>query len=352
MLHFENKNKKVAIALSGGVDSSVSALLLKKAGYEVIAFTAKLTDGDYSQVVENASSVAKKLDIPFYYVDLSEYFKENIIDYFNNSYRNGETPNPCIMCNRLVKWGKLFDFAKEKGCDYISTGHYADIKEKDGQYLLYPAKNSKKDQLYFLYNIPSEVLSKTIFPLSQFSSKDEIRQIAAENDLPSKSAKDSQDVCFIQNGTSSKYINSIIEHKKGDFILSSTGEKIGSHEGASKYTAGQRKGIGIAYKEPLYVIKTDVAKNIVYVGVKEDTYSEKVIAKNINMHDKSTDNTFSADVKIRYNMKAERANVTIDFDNQTAEIAFEKPVSGVAKGQAAVFYDKNDGHLICGGVIS
>ena len=352
MLHWDSKMKKAAIALSGGVDSSVSALLLKQAGYEVVGFTAKLLEGDFSQVVENASKVAEKLDIPFYSVDLSEYFKENIINYFNNSYRNGETPNPCIMCNKLVKWGKLYEFAKEKGCEYISTGHYADIKEKDGQYLLYPAKNSKKDQLYFLYNIPSEVLSKTIFPLSKFSSKDEIRQIAAENDLPSKSAKDSQDVCFIQSTTSSKYINNIIEHKKGDFVLYTTGEKIGVHEGASKYTAGQRKGIGIAYSEPLYVIKTDVSKNIVYVGVKADTYSEKVFAKNVNIHDYSVNNNFSADVKIRYNMKAESAEVKLNSDNKTAEIIFENPVSGVAKGQAAVFYDKCDGHLIGGGVIS
>ena len=350
MLHSKNNKKKVAIALSGGVDSSVSALLLKNMGYEVIAFTAKLTEGDFSQVVENASAVAKKLDIPFYSVDLSDFFKENIINYFENSYRNGETPNPCIMCNKLVKWGKLFDFAKEKDCDYIATGHYADIKEVNGQYLLYPAQNTKKDQLYFLYNIPSEVLSKTIFPLSKFSSKDEIRQIASENNLPSKSAKDSQDVCFIQNVTSSKYINNIIEHKKGDFVLVSTGEKIGIHDGAAKYTAGQRKGIGIAYKEPLYVIKTDISKNIVYVGVKEDTYSQEVNVSAVNMHDKNVGNNFIADVKIRYNMKTETGNVELLSDN-CAKITFKNPVSGVAKGQAAVFYDKFDGHLIGGGII-
>jgi len=350
MLHSEKNIKKVAIALSGGVDSSVSAFLLKQAGYEVIAFTAKLLEGDFSQVVENASAVAKNLDIPFYSVDLSGYFKENIINYFENSYRNGETPNPCIMCNKLIKWGKLFDFAKEVGCEYVATGHYADIKEVNGQYLLYPAKNTKKDQLYFLYNIPSEVLSKTIFPLAQFSSKDEIRQIAAKNNLPSKSAKDSQDVCFIQNVASSKYINDIIEHKKGDFILYSTGEKIGTHDGAAKYTAGQRKGIGIAYKEPLYVVKTDVSKNIVYVGVKKDTCSREVNISAVNMHDKNAGNNFIADIKIRYNMKTETGTVELTSGN-CAKIVFENPVNGVAKGQAAVFYDKNDGHLIGGGII-
>ena len=347
----QNSKEKIAVvALSGGVDSSVSALLLKNAGYEVVAFTAKLTEGDFSQVVENASAVAKKLDIPFYPVDLSAFFRENIISYFENSYKNGETPNPCIMCNKLVKWGKLFDFAKEKGCEFIATGHYADIKEAGGQYLLYPAQNNKKDQLYFLYNIPPEMLSKTIFPLAKFSSKDEIRQIAEQNNLPSKSAKDSQDVCFIQNISSSKYINNITEHKKGDFILCSTGEKIGFHDGAAKYTAGQRKGIGIAYKEPLYVIKTDVSKNIVYVGVKGDTFIREINVSAVNMHDKNCGNNFIADVKIRYNMKAETGNVELTPDN-CAKINFENPVSGVAKGQAAVFYDKNDGHLIGGGII-
>ena len=178
-----------------------------------------------------------------------------------------------------------------------------------------------------MYNIPSEVLSKTIFPLAQFSSKDEIRQIAAKNNLPSKSAKDSQDVCFIQNV-----------------------EKIGTHDGAAKYTAGQRKGIGIAYKEPLYVVKTDVSKNIVYVGVKKDTCSREVNISAVNMHDKNAGNNFIADIKIRYNMKTETGTVELTSGN-CAKIVFENPVNGVAKGQAAVFYDKNDGHLIGGGII-
>lgn len=343
------ERKKIAIALSGGVDSSVSALLLKQQGYDVVAFTAKLMPGDYSSVVANARSVANKLDIPFYFSDLSDYFRETIISYFENSYRYGKTPNPCILCNKFVKWGKLFDFAKEKGCEYIATGHYARIVQKDGLHLLYPAKDTKKDQLYFLYNIPQNVLSKTIFPLSSFESKDEIRKIAFDNDLPSKSAKDSQDVCFIQNTTSSKYIENVIEHKKGDFILVSTGEKLGIHNGAAKYTSGQRKGIGIAYKEPLYVINIDVKKNIVYVGTKQDTYSNNVSITDINLHDNRYQNTFRAMVKIRYNMQAKPANIVLNQND--AVINFDEPVSGIAKGQAAVFYSSNDGHLIGGGTI-
>lgn len=344
------KNKKVVIALSGGVDSSVSALLLQKQGYDVIAYTAKLMDCDVSEVVNNAEKVAKKLNIPFYYADLSSYFKENIIQYFENSYKKGETPNPCVYCNKLIKWGKLFDFAKEKGAEFIATGHYAKICEHKGMPLLFPAEESKKDQLYFLFNIPKEVLSKTIFPLSSFKSKEEIRAIAEENDLPSKSAKDSQDVCFIQNTTSSKYIDNIIEHKKGDFILVSTNEKIGTHEGAAKYTCGQRKGIGIAYKEPLYVVKTDIAKNIVYVGTKSDTFVSKVNIKNLNKHDTRYTKDYDANVKIRYNMPAKPAHI-IEKAVGFAEIIFDEAVSGVAKGQAGVLYDKKDGHLIGGGII-
>lgn len=343
------ERKKVAIALSGGVDSSVSALLLKQQGYEVIAFTAKLTPGDYSSVVENARSVADKLDIPFYFIDLSDFFSNAIISYFENSYKQGKTPNPCIFCNKFVKWGKLFDFAKEKGCEYIATGHYAKITEKDGIHLLYPAKDTKKDQLYFLYNIPQNVLSKTIFPLSSFESKEEIRKIAFDNDLPSKSAKDSQDVCFIQNTSSSKYIENFIEHKKGDFILVSTGEKLGIHNGAAKFTPGQRKGIGIAYKEPLYVINTDIENNIVYVGTKQDTYSNNINLSDINMHDFRYQNSFKAMVKIRYNMQAKLANITLNQNE--AVLIFDEAVSGIAKGQSAVFYSADDGHLIGGGTI-
>ena len=203
-----SSKKKIAVALSGGLDSSVTCLILKSQGYDVVAVTAKMIDDEnFEQVVKNARVVADKLEIPHYVLDLSEDFKRNIIDYFENSYKTGRTPNPCIMCNKTIKWGKLFDFAvNELGCDFIATGHYADIKEESGVFKLYPASDTKKDQLYYLFELSQEQLSKTKFPLCGYL-KDDIRKIAQENDLPSKSSKESQDICFIKKPmTTKKYL--------------------------------------------------------------------------------------------------------------------------------------------------
>ena len=344
------KNKKVAIALSGGVDSSVAALLLKNQGYEVVGITGKMVDDENFLIVcQNAKNVADKIGIKHYVLDLSEDFKKNIIDYFINAYKNGETPNPCIVCNKTIKWGKILDYAvNELECDYIATGHYASIKEIDGQFLLYPAKDEKKDQLYYLYELNQIQLSKTIFPLSGMK-KSQIREIAIQNDLPSKSSKESQDICFIKKPyTTKKFLLEHIKVKKGDFILNKTGEKIGTHEGFFQYTTGQRKGIGIAYSEPLYVIGTDSGKNQVLCGTKEELLSDSLELDNFNLHD----NNFTggkALIKIRYNMSAVEGE--IEFSNNGTDIKFFDEVSGITKGQACVIYDITDGHLIGGGWI-
>ena len=346
----ENKNKKVAVALSGGVDSSVSALLLKKQGYEVVGITGKMVDDEnFETDCNNAKRGADKLAIEHHILDLSKEFKKNIIDYFIDSYKKGETPNPCIVCNKTIKWGKILDYTiNELECDYIATGHYASIKEIDGQFLLYPAKDEKKDQLYYLYALNQEQLSKTIFPLSGME-KSEIRKIAEENDLPSKSSKESQDICFIKKPyTTKKFLLEHITSEKGDFVMEKTGEKIGVHEGSFQYTVGQRKGIGIAYSEPLYVTKTDTLKNIVYCGVKNELLSKELTLLNFNLHDKN----FSDDevlVKIHYNMQAVKANAI--RENTTVKINFQEPVSGITCGQACVLYNINDGHLIGGSTI-
>ena len=200
--------KKAVVALSGGVDSSVAAFLLKQQGYEVIGLTGKMTNSPAADsVIENAKNVADSLGIEHYVYDASSLFKENVIDYFENSYRKGQTPNPCIMCNKFIKWGELFDFAVETlGADVYATGHYANIVSKDGMYKLYPASDEHKDQLYFLYKLTQKQLSKTIFPLSGYT-KLEVREIAHDYNLPTKSSKESQDICFIQKPmTSKKYL--------------------------------------------------------------------------------------------------------------------------------------------------
>ena len=343
-------NKKVAVALSGGIDSSVTAYLLKQQGYDVVAITGKMVNSDNADIIiQNAKSVADYLGIKHYTIDATKEFQEKVINYFDNSYKSGETPNPCIMCNKFIKWGMLFDFAiNELNADYIATGHYANIKQDGNFYKLYPAKDTNKDQLYFLFQLNQAQLSKTLFPLFEYE-KAEIREIALKNNLPSKSSKESQDICFIQKPmTTKKYLLERIKPQQGNFVEISTGKILGRHEGYFQYTIGQRKGIGIAAPEPLYVIDIDAEQNIVYVGNKEATYKDELTLKDFNSSYPIENNEFDALVKIRYNMKPVKAHVTI---NDTVNIKFIEPVNSIAKGQACVLYDINDRHLIGGSFI-
>lgn len=347
------KKAKVAVALSGGLDSSVTCWLLKQQGYDVVSITAKMVDdAKFEQIVKNAKNVADKIGIPHYVLDLSKEFKHDVIDYFEKSYAKGETPNPCIMCNRTIKWGRLFDYAVEElGCEYVSSGHYAKIVDVNGIKKLYPAKDEQKDQQYYLFELEQKHLSRIIFPLSDFV-KNDIRRIAQEQDLPSKSSKESQDICFITKPmTTKKYITEKFGTKKGDFILVKTGEKLGTHEGFFQYTIGQRKGIGIAYEQPLYVVKLDAKTNTVFVGTKEDLYQKSLTFKDLRLQYPYEKTEFEANVKIRYNMQAVKARVCLDTENKRGKIIFDEPVASVTSGQAAVFYDLNDKHLIGGGWI-
>ncbi len=342
---------KVAVALSGGVDSSVTAFLLKEQGYDVIGVTAKTTcSPEAEQVIQNANKVAKKLEIPFYPLDVTEMFREKIIKYFEESYSKGETPNPCIMCNKYMKWGALYDYAvDELKADYIATGHYAKIV-KDGEfYKFYPASDEHKDQLYFLFLLDQEHLRHTLFPLSSYK-KDEVRKIAFENDLPSKSSKESQDICFIKAPmTTKKYLNNIFTPKKGKFVEVNTGKVLGEHNGFWQYTIGQRKGIGLAASEALYVTGTDAASNTVYVGYKDKLYIKTLNLNNIHLCYPIEEKEFDALIKVRYNMKSVLAGIEVNGDNVV--ITFKEPVSAPAPGQACVLYDKNDGHLLGGAFI-
>lgn len=343
-------NKKIAaVAMSGGVDSSVTALLLQQKGYEVIGITGKMVDTQAADtVVKNAKRVADMLGIRHEVCDVTAKFSERVINYFENEYKCGKTPNPCIMCNQFIKWGELFDFACDKlGADVYATGHYADIKYENGIYKLYPAKDEHKDQLYFLYRLGQKQLSKTIFPLYHYN-KSEVKQMAVDFNLPPKDSKESQDICFIQKPmTTKKYLTDKFGSEKGDFIDILTGKKWGEHSGCYQYTIGQRKGIGIAAPYPLYVIDIDAEKNIVYVGREEDNYKKNLTIKGINLTYPIDNSEFDAWVKIRYNMEHKKARVRL-YDG-SADVEFYEPVNSITAGQAGVFYDINDKHLIGGG---
>lgn len=345
-------NKKIAVvAMSGGVDSSVTALLLQQKGYEVIGITGKMVNTPSADTIcQNAQKVANKLNIKLHILDVCDKFQKHVIDYFEYSYKCGKTPNPCIVCNQFVKWGEIFDYAINiLHADIFATGHYADIREQDGYFKLFPAKDSHKDQLYFLYRLGQKELSKTVFPLYDYD-KSQVRQMAIDYDLPPKSSKESQDICFIQKpNTTKKYLTDKFGEMDGNFVEISTGKKLGTHKGHYLYTIGQRKGIGIAAPYPLYVIDIDAEKNIVYLGKKEDDVRKSLVIENLNFSYPQAEKEFDAMVKIRYNMQAKKARIKILDDK--AEIEFYDSVNSITAGQAGVIYDLNDGHLIGGGEI-
>ena len=347
----QNSKKIAVVALSGGIDSSVTALLLQEKGYRVIGLTGKMVDtAAADEVCKNAQKVADELNINHYVLDVTKKFKQEVINYFEKAYIEGETPNPCIVCNQHIKWGELFKYATETlGADVFATGHYANIKFIDGYYKLYPAKDEHKDQLYFLYRLGQTELSKTIFPLCEYT-KGQVRKLAYDFNLPTKSSRESQDICFIQKPFSTKkYLTERFGTMVGDFIEVPTGKKLGEHTGHYQYTIGQRKGIGIAAPYPLYVVDIDADKNIVYLGKKEDDLKSRLAIKNLSFSYPIESKEFDAYVKIRYNMPAQKAHIQI-FDD-IAEIEFYDSVNSVTAGQAGVIYDLNDGHLIGGGTV-
>ena len=333
------KQNKVAVGISGGVDSSVAAYLLKEKGYEVIGITMKLIDDEKSNsAINDAKEVCNALNIEHYVFDLTKEFKKIVINNFIESFKNATTPNPCVVCNKFFKFGLFYEKAKELGCNYIATGHYAKIK--DGR--LYRADVIEKDQSYFLYGINKAILNHVLFPLQGYSNKSEIREIANKINLIISNKKDSQEICFVPNDDYKSYLDNNMEElpKKGDICLED-GTVLGTHNGLMYYTIGQRKGLNISYKEPLYVINLDKENNKVIVGPNDNLFKNIVIATNINLLVDIDEINNEIYAKVRSRGQLKKCRVELLPDNN-ARIEFLESERAITKGQSIVFYNNND----------
>lgn len=357
-----NNKPTVAVAMSGGVDSSVAAYLLKEQGYNLIGLTLKTWGFD--KIPENdsgccsldtiyrAGSVADQLGIPHYTLDFTEKFNDTVINNFINEYLSGRTPNPCVLCNKAIKWGALLEKAQSLGAEYLATGHYAKIVKPDnGRHTVALPKDKNKDQTYFLWSVSQNALSKTIFPLGEYS-KPEIREIAAKLNLKSASTPDSQEICFVPDNDYSKLIELRIPEikdklKDGDIIYK--GEKVGKHKGYPYYTIGQRKGLQVALGKPVFVSKIDAENNTIVLDDESGLYSDNFYIRDINLLavDK-IEKPMEVKIKIRYKDPGTIAMIEQINENRMF-VKLNTPKKSVTPGQSAVFY--SDEYLIGGGVI-
>ena len=378
------KKNKVIVAMSGGVDSSIAAALLKKAGYEVIGIflkfwhdSEKSITGNHQAKNENkccsieaaevARRVAQKLNIPFYVLNFEKDFKKEVVDYFLNEYQSGRTPNPCVKCNQLIKFGKLLEKMHELGADYLATGHYARIASNKSNktnwsnlsdqsnltnWKLLEAKDKQKDQSYFLWNLKQNQLKHLIFPVGDYT-KEQVREMATKWGLPSASRRESQEICFVY-GSLVDFLKKYLKAKPGK-IVDLQGRILGEHNGAIFYTIGQRQNLNIKptkpTQKPFYIVRTDIKKNLVIVGEDKELYSKKLVAREINWIDKSNlankTNWTNLTARIRYGHPKEKVKIKIKKEKVLVE--FKKPQRAITPGQSIVFYNREE--VLGGGVI-
>ena len=343
------QNNRVIIAMSGGIDSSVAAYLIKKQGYDCAGITMELSGCSSIIDIEDAKKIAEFLDMPYYVFDYKDKFEEEVIGRFVNAYIDGATPNPCIDCNRFIKFRKLIKHAEELNYDYIATGHYARIDEANGRYLLKKAADEKKDQSYVLYSLIQARLKHIKFPLGSLT-KPEVREIAEEHGFINAQKKESQDICFVPKNQTGDYADFIEKYTGktfpgGDFV-DLNGNILGRHNGIIRYTIGQRRGLGLALKEPMYVCGKSIEKNTVILCRDEELYSKELIARDINLIPfDSINNKTKIKAKVRYNQPEQPATVEQTGIDEL-RVEFENPQRAITKGQAVVLYD---GDVVVGG---